>query len=39
MRWLTLAVITAGIAWVFWAFWRQPKSGARTESGLEVKKS
>ena len=39
MRWLTLAVIMAGIAWLFLVFWRQPKSGARTESELEVKKS
>jgi len=39
MRWLTLAVILTGIAWLLLVFWRQPKSGARTESGLEVKKS
>jgi hypothetical protein len=39
LRWLTLAVIMAAIAWLFLAFWRQPKSGTRTESGLEVKKS
>ena len=39
MRWLTLAVILAGIAWLLLVFWRQPKSDARTESELEVKKS
>jgi hypothetical protein len=39
LRWLTLAVVMAGIAWLFVVFWRQPKSGAGSESGLEVKKS
>jgi hypothetical protein len=39
IRWLTLAVIMAGIAWLFLVFWRQPKSGTRTESEFEVKKS
>jgi hypothetical protein len=39
VRWLTLAVIMAGVAWLFLLFWRQPKSSPRTESELEVKKS
>jgi HupE/UreJ protein len=39
VRWLTLAVIMAGVVWLFLVFWRQPKSRASTESELEVKKS
>jgi hypothetical protein len=39
VRWLTLAVIMAGVVWLFLVFWCQPKSSASTESELEVKKS